>query len=258
MKQRILPLMALAAILVAMLCPFRAQAQEAPSLTLYYQQESHSFPDISVGIYRVAEVGGDYPLVAPYDSFPVEILDITDQAQWDQLAETLWAYMVDNQVVPDREGLTDQNGAVVFSDLEPGVYFVREARAEKDGGTYIFRKFLVFVPTPNLDGTYTYAVEARPKCTRFVPHEQYSVTKLWQDTGNQAIRPKAVTVKIYRDGVLQETKVLSSDNTWRGYRGLDRCGGGCTQHLQGEDPGERRQVHHREHLLRHPGLPPDR
>ena len=218
MKKRFLPLLALLALCVAMVCPFGAQAatSQPASLTLYYQQEGRCFPDLSIAIYRVAEMfpNGEFGLIAPYADYPVDIQNITEQSQWVSVAQTLWGYMVENQVAPDREGLTDEQGAVCFEDLAPGLYFVREVRAEQEQGTYLFNQCLVFVPTPFLDGTYDYDVEAIPKCSNFIPKTRYSVTKLWQDAGYQNLRPEKVTVKIYQNGEFWQSQVLSPENDW--------------------------------------------
>ena len=222
MKNRILPLVLLIIICFAMVCPFSVHAitpldtAAEASLTLHYQKDDVAFANLPVGIYRVAEAlpDGTFELIAPFSSYPVNIHDITEQTQWHNVAQTLYSYIVANQVDPDREAKTEANGKVCFSNLKTGLYFVREVVAENTVGTYVFNQFMVYVPTPQPDGIYTYAVEANPKCTNFVPRTQYTVTKLWQDNGNQSTRPDAVTVDIYKDGALQETQILIDANNW--------------------------------------------
>lgn len=222
MKKRILPLILLVVMCFIALCspcvhavtPLDPDAEA--SLTLHYQKDGAVFADLQVGIYRVAEAlpDGSFQLIEPFASYPVNIHGITMQEQWNTVAQTVYAYIVADQLAPDREMVTDENGAVCFADLDTGLYFVREVAAENTSGTYIFNQFMVYVPTPQPDGTYIYTVEANPKCTKFVPKNQYSVTKLWQDGGNQNYRPKEVTVDIYKDGVLYETQILNADNNW--------------------------------------------
>ena len=235
MKKRILPLILLLFVCFAVLRPLSAQAvtpldpgAEA-SLTLRYQKEGTAFADLQIGIYRVAEAfsDGSFQLIEPFASYPINIHGITMQEQWNHVAQTLSAYIVSDQITPDYEMTTDENGTVCFSDVDTGLYFVREVVAEHTSGTYVFNQFMVYVPTPQLDGTYIYAVEANPKCSNFVPKNQYSVTKLWQDGGNQDFRPKEVTVDIYKDGVLYETQILNADNNWT-----------YTWNVSGEDHGK--------------------
>lgn len=221
MKKRILPLILSLIICLATLCPLWVHAapldpDAEANLTLHYQKDTMAFADLQVGIYRVAKALPDstFDLIEPFASFPINIHGITKQEQWHTVAQTLSSYIVADQVKPDREEKTDENGTVCFPALKTGLYFVREVIAENTDGTYVFNQFLVYVPTPQPDGTYNYAVEAKPKCVEFVPKTQYTVTKLWQDGGNQGNRPDAVTVDIYKDDVLQESQILNTHNDW--------------------------------------------
>ena len=221
MRKRIQALLLLLCLLVSLL-PMTTQASTPldpnadASLTLYYQKDGKTFPNLQVDIYRVAEAfpDGSFQLIAPFSSYPVNIHNIMEQSQWKQVASTLDSYIVANQVAPDHSVLTDEAGVAKFEGLETGLYLVCGAVAENGDGVYIFDRFMVYVPTPNPDGTFLYHVEAKPKCTEFIPKTQYSVTKLWQDAGNQQNRPQEVTVNIYKDGALQETQILNADNNW--------------------------------------------
>lgn len=222
MKKRILPLILLMVMCFAALRPLYAQAvtpldpDAKASLTLHYQKDGVAFADLPIGIYRVAEAfpDGSFDLIEPFSSYPIDIHGITTQEQWQYVAQTLCSYIVADQITSDYEMTTDENGTVCFSDLDTGLYFVREVVAENTSGTYVFNQFMVYVPTPQPDGSYNYEVEAKPKCTNLVHKNQYSVTKLWQDGGNLNVRPKEVTIDIYKDGVLHDTQVLNSDNNW--------------------------------------------
>lgn len=222
MKKRILPFLFLIVFCFSMLCPICASARtpldpsQPASLTLHYRKDGTAFADLPVSIFRVAEASpdGTFELIAPFASYPVNIHGITAQEQWNHVAQTLCSYIVADQIKPDREGKTDANGTVCFAELKTGLYFVREVVADHTAGTYIFNQFMVYLPTPQADGTFGYDVEANPKCTSYVPKSQYTVTKLWQDAGNQDLRPEEVAVEIYKDGVLQETQILSADNDW--------------------------------------------
>lgn len=235
MKKRILPLILLMVMCFAALRPLCAQAvtpldpDAQASLTLYYQKDGVAFSDLTIGIYRVAEAfpDGSFELIDPFASYPIDIHGIITQEQWQHVAQTLCSYIVADQISADYETKTDTDGRACFSDLETGLYFVREVVAENTSGTYVFNQFMVYVPTPQPDGSYNYDVEAKPKCTIFVPQNQYSVTKLWQDGGDQNIRPKEVTIDIYKDGVLYDTQVLNSNNNWT-----------YTWYVSGSDPGK--------------------
>ncbi len=221
MKNRILAWLLVMAIGLLTVCPLAVSAaplntQEDASLTLFYERDGYAFADVTVAVFRVAEAAADgtFSLVAPFSSYPVNIHDITKQTQWTTVATTLNAYIAAEQIVPDRTVATDAQGTARFAELKTGLYLVQEVTAENAQGRYTFNRFLVYVPTPQADGSYEYHVEAKPKCTRHVPTARYTVTKLWKDDGDRAARPREVTVDIYRDGVLQESQILSADNQW--------------------------------------------
>lgn len=213
MKKRILPIFCLLLILLTL--PVSAQKEETV-LKLCYQRENTVFPGLQVGIYQVAELlsDGNYQLLKPYDAASLNLDEITQQTQWQQVAETVFSTIVANGIAPDQMAVTDEAGVAAFSGLKKGLYYVQEVVADNEEGTYVFNQFMVYLPTPNLDGTYDYQVEANPKCLEFMPKTQYTVTKLWQDQGNSQDRPKEVVVDIYWNGVLQETQTLSAQNNW--------------------------------------------
>ena len=169
------------------------------SLTLQYQKDGAAFADLNIGIFRIAEAfpDGSFQLIEPFASYPINIHGITAQEQWSRIAQTLCSYIVSGNVQPDREVNTDESGKAYFTKLKTGLYYVREAVGENTTGTYVFNQFLIYIPTPQPDGRYQYAVEAKPKCTNFVPKTQYTVTKLWQDKGNAGNRPGEIAVDIF-------------------------------------------------------------
>ena len=222
MRKQITILIGLVALCTAMLCPLSVQAATPldptadTSLTLHYQKEGQAFSGLQISIYRVAEAfpDGTFELIEPFSSYPINIHDITVQEQWKHTAVTINAYIVANQLMPYREATTNDIGTAVFEHLETGLYLVSEVVAENNSGTYVFDQFMVYLLTPQPDGSFDYDVEAKPKCVNYVPKTEYRVTKLWQDAGNQNDRPEEITVDIYKDGELWETQILGASNNW--------------------------------------------
>lgn len=222
MRKRILSLICLAALCIVSFCPLCAfganplDPSAEASLTLNYQKDGQVFADLQISIYRVAEAfpDGSFELVEPFASYPVNIHGITAQTEWKNVASTLNSFIVANALEPYGTGVTDGEGRVAFTGAATGLYLVSEAVAENDGGTWLFDRFMVYLPTPQEDGSFNYSVEAKPKCSSFLPKTEYRVTKLWQDADAQSERPKEVYVDIFKDGALRETQVLSAANDW--------------------------------------------
>ena len=185
------------------------------TLTLTYGKDGTGFADLEVQLYRVAEAhpDGTFDLIAPYSGYPVNIHGITAQKEWKDTATTLVSYITSKNLSPDAKQKTGENGKVVFSNLETGLYLVGGITVQRDTGTYVFDDFMIYLPTPTESG-FDYDMEAVPKCSSYDPKTEYKVTKLWKDSGYTSSRPKSISVEIRKDGKLQETVTLNSANNW--------------------------------------------
>ena len=178
------------------------------SLTLIYTKDNVVFSDVEVKIYRIAQItnNGDFEKISPYDKYPVEVTNISSQAEWNEIASTLYAYIQADGIKPYDIQKTDKAGKVVFENLEQGLYLVSRVTAEKDGVTYTFSEFML---------SLNENVTAKPKPGQTEPSEQiktYTVLKLWKDNSDN--RPDSVRIDISENGVVIETVVLNSDNNW--------------------------------------------
>ena len=209
----------LAAALCLLLCVqvFAAESVDLErdcSLTLHYTQRDAALAGQEIALYRAGDVheNGTYVLTLAY---PVEIQGITSEAEWQEAAATLSAYLMADAVTPHYTATTGETGTVSFTGLTPGLYLIRGLSAAVPEGTCVFADFFLFLPR-NESGSYTYDVDANPKHASFVPTgEEYSVLKLWKDAGAAAERPGEVQVDILKDGVLAESVTLSAANDWR-------------------------------------------
>lgn len=220
MKKRLITMLVLFVLILSVLAvPAGAEPldlQRKGTMTLHYRQDGTGFQDLEIAVYRVARANADgsFSLTYPYSALPVRIYGIKSQEEWNVAATTLKSFILADNVAPTRTGKTDGAGTVVFDELQTGLYLVMGTTAENDNGIYEFNTFLIYVPTPNQNGTFTYSVEAAPKCTGYTRKTEYTVVKLWKDAGYTSSRPREVTVEIYKDGVQQESVVLNKDNGW--------------------------------------------
>lgn len=220
MRKRILALLIL---LILLVLPLTAAAAVTPlnpdqkcSLNIHYRKNSISFPNITAEIYRVAEASADgtFDLIAPYSGFPISIHGITSQQEWKTVTTTLLSYIIDQNIPADDSALSNTQGTVSFSNLKTGLYLVKGILAENENGIYTFPDFLIYLPAPLADGSFDYSLDAQPKSGDYIPKNEYTVTKLWKDSGSTANRPKSIDVNIYKNGNLQETVTLDSSNNW--------------------------------------------
>ena len=188
------------------------------SLTIDYSKGGTVFPGLSIEIYRVAapQSNGSYVRVAPFDTCPVPVNDITSQQEWREITETLLTHIMAEDIDPTRTSITDGHGKAHFTGLQAGLYLVKGVRAEHNGTTYVFQDFMIFLPTPT-DSGLDYDCEAKPKYSQPEPPEEYTryrVLKLWKDNGADDLRPNEITVEIYRNGKLWDTVRLHEGNHW--------------------------------------------
>ncbi|MGN1408935.1 MAG: Cna B-type domain-containing protein, partial [Eubacteriales bacterium] len=122
-----------------------------------------------------------------------------------------------DNIVPSDTAKSDKYGKAIFPTsgrtLTPGMYLVTAKRHTQNGYYYDFAPFLVII-------TGASAVEVNAKFdSEPVPPEPVTVTrkvlKVWDDDGHKAERPKSITVKLLKNGVVYDTVVLSAKNNWR-------------------------------------------
>lgn len=199
-------------------CAAQIDTSHPCSLTLTYAKGDVIFPGLKIHLYRIAEMEnvGAFQKVSPFDGYPIELLNVTSQTEWNEIAATLRGYVQADGIVPYRTQTTDQEGRAVFSNIETGLYLVSGAEKEIGDTLYTFYDFMITLPGAQ-DDTITYDVAARPKSEQSEPTEQekeYTILKLWKDDGNSHRRPTSVTVDILKDGALAETVVLDAANDW--------------------------------------------
>lgn len=189
------------------------------SLTVHYGKKEKKFQGLEIRLFQVAELTEDnkYSLMGDFADYPVDIDNITGQAEWENVVSTLNAYIIADGITPTAIKTTDENGEVVFTDLSAGIYLVQGTEDITDGTVTSFKPFLIALPNLNTDKMWEYEVIVIPKSGENVPTGKeiaYSVIKQWRDAGHTDKRPDSVEIEIYKNGKLYEKQVLSENNNW--------------------------------------------
>lgn len=198
------------------------------TLNLTYKYESSFFAGEEVKIYKVADftLDGKYELSGDFSAYPVDVVNIKNQDEWNAVCDTLVAYVAADSIIPTASAKTDSKGVASFKDLEVGLYLVSGVVADYiDDGKIIYADFLISVPGLDDADKWVYDVNAQPKSVYHEPvydEIEYSVVKLWKDSSNESKRPKNIKIDIIKDNSVIETVELSAKNNWSySWKGLD-------------------------------------
>lgn len=225
-QNRMILLLVAVLLAAAWLMPVAASAAEPldPNrdceLTIAFTYQGKPISGASYNLYRVADVSknGEFTICAPFTDYPVNFGDLSTD-QYRALAQTLDTFVKMERLVPDYEGVFDENGFGIVTGLKPGLYLLLGQRHIGEDGLYVSTPCLISVPT-KVDGSseWIYNVTVLPKCT-FTPHSGMGVSakkvlKIWNDTGNEASRPKSIQVVLLCNGEPYDTAELNAENGW--------------------------------------------
>ena len=178
------------------------------SVTLAEQHKKTPIVGAELSMYYIATVGintnGELNYIYT-DAFDKTGIAIDDP----ELVTKLDAYLSENE----EEAIqlcTDANGMAGCTDLQLGMYFIRQTNTVE--GYAPCTPFLVTVPMENAEG-YVYAVNASPK-TEVAKLTSITIKKVW-NTDASTKAPDSVTVQLLRDGKVVETAILDESNHWQ-------------------------------------------
>ncbi len=189
------------------------------SLTVQYSYAGAVYSDLEIKTYRIASVApdGSITLAGVFADYPVTINGITTQAEWNEVASTLAAFIKAYNLAPTAVGKTNESGTVTFADLLPGMYLTLAVEIKQEENTLIFENFLTMIPNPSQNGSHDYNVAVYPKCESFKQTEDeimYKVIILWEDEGFESRRPDSVNVELIRNGTVDDIRLLSPADDW--------------------------------------------
>lgn len=217
--RRLAPVLAALVLLLSPLAVPAAAYQDidthrTASLTVRFKD----FSGVEFSIYRVASVSENcvFTLTGAFRDYPVSVNGLNSSG-WRALARTLDSYVARDDPAALRTGETNRSGRVSFSGLPTGLYLVVGEQYQEEEWTYTPEAFLICLPN-QVDGEWEYDVTANCKYDQEEnPPETVDrkVLKVWEDDGNEQLRPRSITVQLLKDGRVYDTVTLSAANNWR-------------------------------------------
>ena len=189
------------------------------ALTLTYTCDTTAFENVTVKLYKVADVSSDfqYTLTSRFEASELILNDIRTDGEWNVIRSTLEAHIIADNIEVDAIAKTDSEGLVCFEGLKPGLYLAVVGTVTQNDIVCFFDSALVALPGLNTEGIWQYRVTVASKSEIIPPSDdeiELKVLKLWQGDEGRNSRPKNIEVEIFRDGTIFKKVVLSQDDNW--------------------------------------------
>ena len=189
------------------------------TLTLSYTCDGTAFENISVKLYKIADVSSDfqYTLTSHFEPSELILNGVRTTGEWDVIRSTLEAHIIADNIKADAIAKTDSEGIVCFEDLKPGLYLAVVGTVTQEDIICFFDSALVALPGLSADGRPQYQVTVASKSEMIPPSDkeiELKVLKLWKGDEGRNSRPKNIEVEIFRDGASYKKVVLSEDENW--------------------------------------------
>ena len=194
-----------------------AVLEEKGSITLNLVDSENENPlaNVPFRLYFIANAyesgnGIRYELIPPFDEANVDTDDLQDSSLHVHLAHFA---ISENQ--PYTEKTTDENGVIVFDNLEIGMYLIVPVQDEDD--TYTTSPFVISVPNYDYENQrWNYDIDASPKILDGDGNEDgaetyISVVKKWETSTSH---PESVTIVLLCDFQEYLKVELNADNNW--------------------------------------------
>lgn len=174
-------------------------------------------------LYKIADIAENWTLTVEneFRDYQIDFTKLEDQEEWQNLTEILSTYIKRDNLTPDCEGKTDQNGILQFEEsdgeITRGLYLIMEEPLVKESMEYTTKPFLVSLPENEENGEITYDVIVEPKeYMDLVPDSMdMNVLKVWDDEKAKSYRPDSIEVELLKDGEPDQTITLNEENNWR-------------------------------------------
>lgn len=197
-----------------------ADHQNLVSLIISCQDNGVPLTGVEFHIYLAAVYNAKGELTA-YGDFAKYKVNYSAAIQSVNLASTLEGYVLRDSIKSTDDAVSDSHGYAVFpssgKSLQSGLYLVSAKHHTQNGYYYDFSPFMVILSgSTSLDSVVKvnakFDSEPEPTVPTTVTRK---VLKVWDDDGHKSERPKSITVKLLKNGVVYDTVVLSAKNNWR-------------------------------------------
>ncbi|MBR2675975.1 MAG: Cna B-type domain-containing protein [Solobacterium sp.] len=188
----------------------------AGAVTIEYEGEGTTFD-----LYQIADVDKNvnFTVNEKYSKYMPSVFDGFDHSaeEWQTIAEALAEAINDDGLTADFEGkITD--GKHLIKNIPLGLYLM--VGDSVTIGRTIYHPIPTFVMVPQWsNGAWVYQFACEPKkWTETLPDPSddtvnYSVKKVWVND-SEAVRPKEITVAVYKGNRQSFTVVLNKENNW--------------------------------------------
>ena len=188
------------------------------SLTLTCAIDDQRISGLEIKIWQIATVTTDfqYSMAGAFSDYPIEINGIKSQTEWDEVRDTVTAYITAEKIASNDMQISDKNGVVMFEDLTVGIYYVCCTGNESADKAQGFAPFVISVPELGEDGKWIYDVAAFPK-PGMIPNpdtDRITLVKLWKDGNQTSKRPVKIYVDVFRNGELYKSVELTAKTNW--------------------------------------------
>lgn len=196
----------LCAVFLGLLCMgVWAQPETGCRLVIDYHHEGHAIPEATFRLYRIADLSGEEELsyIGAFSNLSLDAEALSNEAL------NLYTRVENQGILPEYTMITDSQGMASVDSVAPGAFLLVGDPVRFNGFTYHVDKQVIFLKGETLT--------LHTKSTR-LPEDMMLISvktvKLWDDAGYENERPRAIGVRLLKDGKTVSSVVLSEANNW--------------------------------------------
>ena len=221
-KQRISAVFIVICFIMCMMNVFETvSAAETTDITLhcYDEEQDIILSDMHWSIYLLGTLDGEtFTWSDAFSQYEETVLleDLTASELTD-FASTLKNYTQKDKILPTQTGISGTDGYVTFTGLSSGMYLLTADKLKIDYRSWKAIPSIITVDASLSDNVVSVA-KVRD-ATKDENETNYAVRKIWMKNKDEAqderrIKNASITVEIYKNGELFDTKELNAANKW--------------------------------------------